>query len=89
MLDGHTTWANVAAFSPDGKKLFTGSYDSFVIEREWPSGKQVRKIELGRDRMNGMAVSPDGKRLEVVFEGEQSLMLLRPGNGEMAAGTAR
>ena len=27
VLEGHTTWANVAAFSPDGKKLYTGSYD--------------------------------------------------------------
>jgi WD40 repeat protein len=74
VLEGHEKWANVAAFSPDGKKLFTGSYDSFVIEREWPLGKPIRKIELGRDRVQRLAVSPDGKRLEVVFEGEQALI---------------
>jgi RNA polymerase sigma factor (sigma-70 family) len=73
-LEGHKAWANAAAFSPDGKKLFTGSYDSFVIEREWPLGKPIRKIELGRDRVQRMAVSPDGKRLEVIFEGEQALI---------------
>jgi RNA polymerase sigma factor (sigma-70 family) len=74
VLGGHKTWANAAAFSPDGKKLFTGSYDSFVLEREWPSGKPIRKIELGRDRLQRLASSPDGKRLQVVFEGEQALI---------------
>jgi RNA polymerase sigma factor (sigma-70 family) len=73
-LEGHKSWANVAAISPDGKKLFTGCFDSFVIEREFPSGKPIRKLELGRDRVMKMAVSPDGKRLEVVFEGEHALI---------------
>lgn len=73
-IEGHNSWANTAAFSPDGKKLYTGCFDSFVIEREFPSGKPIRKIELGRDRVLRMAVSPDGKRLEVAFEGEQALI---------------
>lgn len=73
VLEGHKSWANVAAFSPDGKKLYTGSYDAYVVEREWPLGKPVRTIELGRDRVQRMAVSPDGTRLDVVFEGEQAL----------------
>ncbi len=73
-LEGHKEWANRAAFSPDGKKLFTGCFDTFVIEREWPSGKPIRKIELGHDRVQRLGVSPDGKRLEVVFEGEQALL---------------
>ncbi len=74
VLEGHTRWANVAAFSPDGKRLFTGSYDPFVIERAFPSGKPIRKIALGRDRVQRMAASLDGKRLEVVFEGEEALL---------------
>lgn len=71
-LEGHKSWANVATISPDGKKLFAGCFDSFVIESEFPSGKPIRKLELGRDRVIRMGVSPDGKRLEVVFEGEQA-----------------
>ena len=74
VLEGHKRWANAAGFSPDGKKLYTGSYDSFVLEREWPSGKPIRKIELGRDQLQRLAISPDGKRLEVVFEGEQAII---------------
>jgi WD40 repeat protein len=36
--------------------------------------QRIRKIELDRDRVMRLAVSPDGKRLEVVFEGEQALI---------------
>ena len=82
VLEGHKEWANVAAFSPDGKKLYTGCYESFVIEREWPTGKPIRKIELGRDRFHRMAVSRDGKRLEVVFEGEQALIVYEMATGK-------
>ncbi len=67
-------WANAAAFSPDGKKLYTGSYDNFVIERRWSWGQPIRKIPLGRNRVQRLAVSPDGKRLQVAFEGEQALV---------------
>ncbi len=74
VLDGHKEWTYVATFSPDGKKLFTGGFDRFVIEREWPSGKPIGRIALDRDRVLRLAVSPDGKRLEVVFEGEQALI---------------
>ncbi len=70
----HDKWANLAAFSPDGKKLYTGSHDTFVTEREWPSGQPIRKIELDRDKVQRMAVSADGKRLELVFEGEQAII---------------
>jgi WD40 repeat protein len=73
VLEGHKEWANVAAISPDGKKLYTGCFDSFVVEREFPSGKPIRKIEFDRNVVIKMAVSPDGKRLEAVFEGEQAL----------------
>src|SRR5262249_17442292 len=68
VLEGHKEGANVAAFSPDGKKVYTGMFDPFVIERESPSGKPIRKIEIDHDRVRRLAVSPDGKRLEAVFE---------------------
>jgi WD40 repeat protein len=74
VLDGHKEWTYVATFSPDGKRLFTGGFDRFVIEREWPSGKPIREIDLDRDRVMRLAVSPDGKRLEVGFEGEQAII---------------
>lgn len=74
VLAGQTTWANAAAFSPDGKKLYTGGYDTFVIERQWPLGQPIRKIHLGQNRVQRLAVTPDGHRLQVAFEGEQALV---------------
>jgi RNA polymerase sigma factor (sigma-70 family) len=72
-LEGHTEWARQLAFSPDGKKLYTGGNDSFVLERAWPSGKVLRRIDLGRMGISELAVSGDGRRLEILFWGEKAL----------------
>jgi WD40 repeat protein len=72
-LDGHKQWARRFAFSPDGKTVVTGGNDPFVLVRNWPSGEVVRTINLGRWAIERMAVSSDGRRLEVLFWGEQAL----------------
>jgi RNA polymerase sigma factor (sigma-70 family) len=72
-LGGHKEWARRFAFAPDGKTLVTGGNDPFVLVRDWPSGKVLRTIELGRWAIERMAVSGDGRRLEVLFWGEQAL----------------
>src|SRR5258707_6057955 len=56
-LECHKEWARQMAFSSDDKRLFTGGNDSFVLEREWPSGKVLRTIDLGRKGIGEMAVS--------------------------------
>ena len=72
-LEGHKNWAREMAFSRDGKVLVTAGNDSFALVRDWPSGKIHRKIELGRSGVNDMSISGDGKRLEVLFWGEEAL----------------
>jgi RNA polymerase sigma factor (sigma-70 family) len=73
-LDGHKGWARSVAFSRDGKTVVTGGNDPFVLVRDWPSGKVIRTIETGRERaVSAMEVSGDGRRLEVLFWGEQAL----------------
>jgi WD40 repeat protein len=72
-LDGHKQWARRFAFAPDGKTVVTGGNDSFVRVRGWPSGEVVRSIDLGRWAIDRMAISGDGRRLEVLFWGEQAL----------------
>jgi WD40 repeat protein len=72
-LDGHKQWARRFAFTPDGKTLITGGNDSFVLVRDWPAGKVVRTIDLGRGAISRMTISGDARRLEVLFWGEQAL----------------
>ena len=74
VLEGHKVVGEFGRVLAGRQKTVYRLLRSFVIEREWPSGKPVRKIELDRDRVVRLAVSPDGKRLEVVFEGEQALI---------------
>jgi WD40 repeat protein len=74
-LEGHKTWTRYFAFTPDCKTIVTGGNDPFALVRDWPSGKVVRTIELGRPYIARMAISRDGRRLEVQFWGEQELQL--------------
>jgi RNA polymerase sigma factor (sigma-70 family) len=75
-LEGHKAWARAVAFSRDGKTVVTGGNDPFVLVRDWPSGQVVRTIATERERaVSQMAVSADGRRLEVLFWGEQALHL--------------
>jgi WD40 repeat protein len=72
-LEGHKKWVSTLTFSADGKKVYTGGSDDFVLEREWPSGKVLRSIDLGRSDVLEMTVSGDGQQLEVIFWGERAI----------------
>jgi RNA polymerase sigma factor (sigma-70 family) len=61
-LKGHTKWVTAAAFSPDGKTLFTGSYDA--KPRLWDAGAGKELAVLGtRLPVYDAAFSSDGKLL--------------------------
>lgn len=72
-LEGHKKWVSALTFSADGKKVYTGGSDDFVIEREWPSGKVLRSIDLGRSDVEYISLSGDGQHLEVIFWGERAI----------------
>jgi RNA polymerase sigma factor (sigma-70 family) len=81
-LDGHTKWARQVVFAPDGKTLFTGGNDDFLLERDWLSGKVRRRIELGRTGVSHLQISGDGKRLELLFWGEEALTFIDLATGK-------
>jgi RNA polymerase sigma factor (sigma-70 family) len=71
-LTGHKEPVTELAFSPDGKTLVTGGRDSFVLVRDWPSGKVRRQVELGQSAVNQLIVGDD-QTLSLRFGSEHTL----------------
>ncbi|KIN94405.1 hypothetical protein M404DRAFT_939931, partial [Pisolithus tinctorius Marx 270] len=65
LLHGHTSWASSVAFSPDGKRIVSGSLDKTVRVWDVEGGAQIGgPLEGHRDVVvNLVAFSPDGKRI--------------------------
>ena len=61
-LEGHLSSVNSVAFSPDGKRLATGSDDNTAKIWDLQSGKIVLTLK-GHSAVNSVAFSPDGKKL--------------------------
>jgi WD40 repeat protein len=62
-LSGHNGDVNSVAWSPDGKRLATGSEDSTAKVWETGTGKELLSLSGHTDRISSVAWSPDGKRL--------------------------
>jgi WD40 repeat protein len=61
-LEGHIYAVNSVAFSPDGKRLATGSYDKTAKIWDLDSAKALTTLEGHTDIVWNVAFSPDGKR---------------------------
>src|SRR5262249_16983522 len=59
-LKGHTNAVNNVAYSPDGKRLASVSYDGTTKVWNAQTGQELLSLKGGG---NGVAFSPDGKRL--------------------------
>ena len=64
-FSGHTGHLETAAFSPDGKKVVTASYDHTARIWDADSGKEIQKLEHTRGVLFA-AFSPDGKKVITV-----------------------
>jgi WD40 repeat protein len=67
-LRGHSDIVTSVAFSPDGKRLATGSEDHTAKVWDTASGKELLTLRGHSGGVYGVAFSPDGKRLATASE---------------------
>ena len=67
-LRGHSGPVNGVAYSPDGKRLATASYDQTAKVWDAESGKELLTLRGHSGPVLGVAYSPDGKRLATASE---------------------
>jgi WD40 repeat protein/tRNA A-37 threonylcarbamoyl transferase component Bud32/TPR repeat protein len=62
-MTGHTDRVRSAAFSPDGARMVTASYDKTARIWDAATGREIRLPIGSADRLTSAAFSPDGKRI--------------------------
>jgi WD40 repeat protein/serine/threonine protein kinase len=79
-LKGHTGQINSVAFSPDGKRLASASYDHTTKVWDAQTGHELLSLKGGG---NTVAFSPDGKRLAGEFKKEGAVKVWDAQSGQI------
>ena len=62
-LNGHAGVVNSVAFSPDGKRLVTGSHDKTAKVWDAQTGKEIFTCKGHTSAVLSVSISPDGRRI--------------------------
>jgi WD40 repeat protein len=63
VLKGHTDSVNSVAFSTDGMRIVSGSYDKTVRVWDASTGAELNVLKGHTDSVNSVAFSTDGMRI--------------------------
>jgi WD40 repeat protein/uncharacterized caspase-like protein len=63
MVQTGSSFITSVAFSPDGRKILTGSRDKTARLWDMETGKELQRFEGHSDCVNAVAFSPDGRRV--------------------------
>jgi WD40 repeat protein len=77
-LDGHTGAITCIAFSPDGRRIATGSADKTAVIWDVESGKELLTLRGHREQVRSLAFSSDGLRLATGSYGTMRIWDVRP-----------
>ena len=75
MLEGHTNLVWSVAFSPDGRRIVSGSYDNSVRVWDTSTGEVENVLERHTNSVSSVAFLPDGRQ-RIVSGSEDNLMAI-------------
>jgi eukaryotic-like serine/threonine-protein kinase len=80
-LKGHTNHVRSASFSPDGKRIVSGSTDNTLKIWDATSGQEILTLNGHTDGVTSVSFSPDGKRI-VSGSGDKTLKIWDATSGQ-------
>ena len=80
-LEGHTDWVESVAFSPDGRTIASGSWDTTIRLWEVATGQQIRTLE-GHTEQSGASRSVQMVAYSLVAAGIITIRLWEVATGQ-------